>query len=93
MIGYQKTWKVVHEYRKPNPKPRYHEISEKHRFKGFIELEEEKLKEKKLYEERLKRGISLDSDYQMYQSSHEKTTVRISVSRPRLEKDEGCKVF
>jgi hypothetical protein len=69
MIGYQKMWKVVNESRKLNPKPRYNEIGEKHRFKGYLEIEQEKLQEQKAYENRLKRGISLDSDYHMYQST------------------------
>ena len=44
MIRYEKQWQVKHENKKPNPKPRYNEIGEKHRFKSYMEQEEEKLK-------------------------------------------------
>lgn len=46
MIQYEKYWTVKHDttLKKPKPQARYYEIGEKHRFKSFIETEEEKMK-------------------------------------------------
>lgn len=42
-IEYEKQWVVKHEVQKPKPKARYNEIGEKHRFKSYVETEEEKI--------------------------------------------------
>lgn len=42
-IMYEKQWTVKHEVIKPKPKARYYEIGEKHRFKSYVETEEEKM--------------------------------------------------
>lgn len=63
MIRYEKQWHVKHEIKKPQPKPRYNEIGEKHRFKSFVEQEEERINQiqKQNTRQMIGKRISLDS--------------------------------
>jgi hypothetical protein len=71
MIRYEKQWQVKHETKKPNPKPRYNEIGEKHRFKSYVEQEEEKMATLKKNNTRKMVGqrISLDSEAPIMKSN------------------------
>ena len=62
-INYVKQWRVVHESKKPNPKPRYNEIGERHKYKGFVEQEEVRLQwqQKMKEEERMRKHGSVIS--------------------------------
>ena len=71
MIRYEKQWQVKHETKKPNPKPRYNEIGEKHRFKSYVEQEEERMNTIKKANTRKMVGqrISLDSEAPVMKSN------------------------